>query len=110
MPGDRYSEVTRVLYRVLLANLVVAVATAHLPAEDPEFVFERAEIADGGDGGVGLEIVVIDDHRDLGKALVGHRLERLPDLPFLQLTVAGHHEDAAAAAGVAIGARHPVRL
>jgi cation diffusion facilitator family transporter len=26
VPGDRYSEVTRVLYRVLLANLVVAVA------------------------------------------------------------------------------------
>ena len=68
------------------------------------------EVADRGHRGVRLELVVIDDHRDVGEALVRHRLQRLPDLAFLQLAVAGHHDDAAAAPGVAIGARHAVGL
>ena len=89
---------------------VVAVAAPHFPAEGAELLLERAEIADRRDRRVGLELVVIDDHRDVGELLVGHRLQRLPDLPFLQLAVAGHHDDAAAAAGVAVGARHAVGL
>ncbi len=75
-----------------------------------ELVLDRTEVADRRHERVGLELVVIDDDDDLGDLLVGDRLERLPDLPFLQLAVAGHHEHAAAAAGVAIGARHAVGL
>ena len=36
--------------------------------------------------------------------------ERLPELPFLQLAVAGQHEDAARRAGQAVGQRHPLGL
>ena len=39
---------------------------------------------------------------------VGDRLQRFPDLAFLQLAVAGHHDDASAAAGAA-AARAPCR-
>ena len=89
---------------------VVAVGAAHLPAEGAELVLDRPEIADGGDRRVRLQLVVIDDRDDLRQPLVGARLQRFPDLPFLQLAVAGHQHDASAAAGEAVRARHAVRL
>jgi hypothetical protein len=71
---------------------------------------QRAEIADRRDRRIRLQLVVIDDGDDLGEPLVGSRLQRLPDLPFLQLAVAGHQHDASAAAGEPPRARHAVGL
>ena len=47
---------------------------------------------------VRLHLVAVDDHGDLVQAAVRGRLERLPELPLLQLAVAGEHVDAARAA------------
>ena len=77
---------------------IVAVAAPHFPSERAELVLDRAEIAHRRHQRVRLELVVIDDDDDLAETLVGDRLQRFPDLPFLQLAVAGHHEHASAAA------------
>ena len=46
------------------------------------------------DPGVGLDLVVVDDRGDLVAARrLRRRLQRLPELAFLQLAVAGQHED-----------------
>ena len=96
--------------RVANGGEVVAVRAAHLPAERAELVLDRPEIAHRGDGRIRLQLVVIDDRDDLRQPLVGARLQRFPDLPFLQLAVAGHQHDAPAAAGEAVRARHAVGL
>ncbi len=100
----------KVRERVAQHGEVVAVAAPDFPAEGAELVFDRPEVADRRHGGIGLQLVVVDDHRDLGEAFVGDRLQRFPDLAFLQLAVAGHHDNAAAAAGIAVGAGHAVGL
>ena len=89
---------------------IVAVEPPDFPTEGAELVFDRSEIAHRGDRGVRLVSVVVDNDRDLAEPVVGDRLQRFPDLPFLQLAVAGHDDDAAAAAGGAPRARHAVRL
>ena len=60
--------------------------------------------------GVGLNLVVIDDGDDLAEAAIRGGRQRLPELPFLQLAVAGEHEDAALGAGEAVGQHHALRL
>ncbi len=112
--GDKHlgliSDGGEVRQRIAQHGEVVPVAAPHFPPKRAELLFDRAEVADRRDGGIGLQLVVIDDHRDLGETLIGHRLQRFPDLAFLQLAVAGHHDDAAGAAGVAVGAGHAVGL
>ena len=53
---------------------------------------------------------MIDDDDDFAETLVGGRLQRLPDLAFLQFAVTGHHDDAPVAPEEPVRARHPVRL
>ena len=59
---------------------------------------------------VRLELVAVDDDEQPPDPLVRRRLERLPVLAFLQLAVARHHDDAAAAAEMALRPRDPARL
>ena len=75
-----------------------------------ELVFEPSEIAHGGNRGVGLKFVVVDDDRDFRQPFVRDRLQRFPDLSFLQFAVTGHHHDPTAPIGRTLRARHPVRL
>jgi hypothetical protein len=89
---------------------VVAVGAPDFPAECAKFVLERTQIADRRDGRIGLQLVVIDDGDDLGEAFVRGGLQRFPDLPFLQLPVARHDDDAAATTGEAARTRHAVSL
>ena len=55
-------------------------------------------------------MVPVDDHRDLVQAEVGGRLQRLPELPLLELAVTGEDIDPARAAGEAVGEHEPARL
>ncbi len=89
---------------------VVSVSPLHFPAERTELVLDRAEIADGRHGSIRLQLVVIDDDGDFGELLVGGRLQGFPDLAFLQLAVAGHHDNPSAASGQAFRAGHAVRF
>ena len=89
---------------------VVAVAARDVPAEGAQLLAEIAERADLVHPGVGLDLVVVDDRRDLAEAARHRRAQRLPELPFLQLAVAGEHEDAARPAGQPVGQRHALGL
>ena len=72
--GDEHLRLVRdgleMRERVAQHREVVAVAAAHFPAEDAELLFDRTEIADRGHRRVRLELVVIDDHGDVGEPLV----------------------------------------
>src|SRR5205823_2568316 len=63
---------------------VVAVAARDRPAERADLALEVTQVADALDPGVGLDLVVVDDRRDLAEALVDGLAERLPELAFLQ--------------------------
>ena len=80
------------------------------PAEGAELLLDGTEIAYRRDLGIRLVFVVIDDNRDLTEPGICSRLERFPDLPFLELAVAGHDDDPAAVPGEALRPRHAVRL
>ena len=76
---------------------VVAVAARRTAQpNDATFCLESPRSLTVRHPGVRLQLVVVDDHGDLARALVRGRLQRLPDLPLLQLAVAGQHEDASA--------------
>ena len=77
---------------------VVTVRAPHFPSERAELLFNRTQIAYRGDGGIRLELVVIDDRDNFGKPFVGDRLQRFPDLAFLQFAVTGEDDDLSAAA------------
>jgi hypothetical protein len=81
-----------------------------MPAERAKLLFNQPQIADGGHCRVRLELVVIDDDDDFAETLVGGRLQRLPDLAFLQFAVTGHHDDSPGAPEEPVRARHAVRF
>ena len=58
-----------------------------LPAKSFELWLKVAQAADIVHPGVGLELVVIDDDRQLVEAFMNRRLQGLPELPFLELAV-----------------------
>ena len=62
---------------------VVPVAALDMPAEALELGGEVAEVAGLAHPVVRLELIVIDDGRDLAHAGIGGRDQRLPDLPLL---------------------------
>src|SRR4029077_5220117 len=82
---------------------VVPVATRHRPPERAELLLEIAEVAHLRDPRVRLHLVAVDDHGDLAELAVRGRLERLPELTLLELTVAGEHVDPTRAPEHAIG-------
>ena len=96
--------------RFLERSDVVAIAADDVPPERAELRLDVPEIADVAHPGVGLNLVVIDDGDDLAQASIRGRRQRLPELPFLQLAVAGEHKDAAFGAGKAVGQHHALRL
>src|SRR5919201_1149342 len=86
---------------------VVPVAARDRPSERATLRLQVADVADLVYPGVRLDQVPVDDHRDLVQAAVGGRLQRLPELPLLKLTVAGEDVRPARAAGEAVGEREP---
>src|SRR6188472_4808293 len=82
---------------------VVAVAALDMPAEAFELGWQVAEIAGLADAIVRLQLVVIDDRRDLAHTSIGGRDQRLPDLALLQLAVAGQDVIAAFVTSEAVG-------
>ena len=100
--GDAVQRAERALQR----GNVVAVAADDVPPERAELGFDVTEITDGRHPGVRLNLVVIDDRHDLSETKVRGRSERLPELSFLELAVAGQHEDASWRTLQAIGQRH----
>ena len=90
--------------------MIVPVARLDVPAERPQLRFELAECEDLLGRLVGLQLVPIDDRPQIPDALMRCRRERLPVLPFLKLAVAGHHDDAPAAAEEALRPRHAPSL
>ena len=99
----RFSTSSRARKRPLERGDVVAVAPRDVPSEGAELGLDVAKVADARHPGVRLNLVVIDDGDDLTEAAIGGRAERFPELAFLQLAVAGEHEDAALDAGQTIG-------
>ena len=85
---------------------IVPVAARHLPAERARLGSDVAEIADIFYEGIGLHLVVIHDHGDLGEFSVCCGLQRFPELTFLQLTITGEYEYLAFGAVHAVGERH----
>ena len=86
-------------------GVVVPVDRLDVPSEGPELRLEVAERDDLLRPLVGLHLVAVDDDPEPAQALVGGRLQGLPVLALLQLAVAGHHDDPAAAAEPALGER-----
>ena len=89
---------------------IVSVAPCDRPAERLDLALEVAEVADLRDPRVRLELVVVDDHRDLAEPAVRRRLERLPELALLELAVAREHVDVAAPPGEPVGEHEAARL
>jgi hypothetical protein len=86
---------------------VVPVAVRDRPAERGELLLQVAEVADPVDPRVRLDEVAVDDRGDLVQPAIRRRLERLPELPLLELAVAGEDEDPAGAPERAVGEREP---
>src|SRR5262249_18068596 len=84
-------------------GVVVPVARLDVPAERAELRGEVAEREDLLRLFVRLELVAVDDRPEIPDALVRGSGERLPVLPLLQLAVARHHDDPAAAAEEPLG-------
>ena len=90
--------------------VVVAVARADVPAEGPELRLEVAEREDLLRRLVRLQRVAIDDHPERPEPLLRGGLERLPVLALLELAVARHHDDEAAAIEVPLRPGDPATL
>ena len=88
----------------------MAVAAADLPPEGSEFGLEVAKVARLAHPDIRLQLVVVDDDGDGIEPVIGGGNQRFPDLAFLQLSVAGHHEDAAVAAKQPVGEDHALGL
>ena len=89
---------------------VVPVAAPECPAEGLDLRFQVAEVAHLGYPRVRLDLVAVDDDGDLLQAAVRGRLQRLPDLPLLQLPVSGEDVDVARAAEQPVGEDEAARL
>ena len=87
--------------------MVVPVARDDAGAEGGDLRLEALEREDLLGRLVRLELVPVDDDEQPPDALVRGRLQRLPVLTLLQLAVAGHHDDAAAAPEVALAQAIP---
>ena len=95
---------------VVQGRMVVPVARDDAGAERSELRLEALEGEDLLRRLVRLKLVPVDDDEQPSDALVRGRLQRLPVLSLLELAVAGHHDDAAAAAEVALRPRDAARL
>ena len=104
--GDRIERAER----PLKGPQVMAATPADVPPERAKLRFDVAEIADLPHPRVRLDLVVVDDRDNLAELHVRRRAERLPELPFLQLAVAGEHEDAARRTRQPVRERHPLGL
>ena len=78
--------------------VIVTVARRDLPAERTQLRLEIAEREDLVCRLVGLQLVAVDDHPEVALRVRRRSLQTLEVLAFLQLSVAGHHDDVAAAA------------
>ncbi len=88
----------------------MSVTPCDRPAEGRDLALELAEVADLRDPRIRLQLVVVDDHRDLAEPAVRRGLERLPELALLELAVAREHVDVAAPPGEAVGQHETARL
>ncbi len=91
-------------------TVVVPVAGDDAAAERDELRLEALEREDLLGGPVRLELVPVDEDEQPPDPLVRRRLQRLPVLPLLELAVARHHDDAAAAAEMPLRPGDPPRL
>ena len=91
-------------------GVVVPVAGLDRPAERAQLRLQVAERDDLLRRLVGLELVAVDDDPETAEPLVRRALQRLPVLPFLELAVAGHDDDAAAVPGEPLRERDPAPL
>src|SRR5512132_349588 len=79
---------------------VVAAAARNMPSESPEFCFQITQVADLTYELIRLQLVVIDDDREIGEFLIDRTLKRFVDLSFLQLSVTRHHKNSSAPAAL----------
>lgn len=84
----------------------VAVATQDAPAEGAELRFQIAQVAHVGDPGVGLDLVVVDDHGQFAHCVVHRTGQRFPVLALLELAVARQDVDPTARAGQPVAEDH----
>src|SRR5690606_25109088 len=84
---------------------VMAVDIDDRPSEAAPFLRQRFECGDLRHVPFHLHVVVVDDGRKVGDAMGGSEERGLPDLTFLQLTVAENDEGAAVAPASAGGER-----
>ena len=91
-------------------RVVVTVDRLDVPAERAKLRLEIPERDDLLRPLVGLHLVAVDDDPQPAEPLVRGRLERLPVLPLLQLTVPGHHDDATRASEPPLRERDPAPL
>ena len=90
--------------------VVMAVTGRDVPAERAELRLEVAKREDVVRRLVGLQLVAIDDHPEVALSVRGCRLQALEVLAFLQLAVAGHHDDATATPKESFRPGHPSPL
>jgi hypothetical protein len=76
----------------------------------PQLLLQVAQVAHVRDPRVRLDLVPVDDDRDLVQPPVRRRLQRLPELALLELPVAGEDVDAPAAAEQPVREHEAARL
>ena len=89
---------------------IVAVATGHVPPKGTELVFQITQVSDLANRLIGLHLVVVHNHVQVGDTLVHCRLQGFIDLSFLQLTITGHDEDASLMTTQSFSESHPLGL
>ena len=88
----------------------MAVAARRHPTERACLLLQVADVADLVNPGIRLDAIAVDDHGDLVQAAIRRLLKRLPELPLLELAVAGEDVHASGPAGEAVGEREAPRL
>ena len=76
-------------------------------AECACLLLQVADVADLVDPGIRLDAIAIDDHGDLVQAAIRRLLKRLPELPLLELAVAGQDVHASGPAGDRLASAKP---
>ena len=107
--GDLFN-MPQVLECLSQGFLIVAAAAHHVPGESGKLSFYVLQIDDTVDFPVRLDLVVVNNHRQIADPLVSRGLQGLEILALLQLAVTGHDKHAPAAAQITLGPGHAATL